>query len=53
MASIAWRRKKAITPSSLESSLGDFASIGGNATLKKCLYDYIINPCLHSEVHLL
>lgn len=52
MASIAWRRKKAITPSSLESSLGDFASIGGNATLKKCLYDYIINPCLHSEVHL-
>ena len=49
LTSIVWRTRK--TPTlSLEGSSDDFASIGGNAKLKECLYDYIINPCLHMEV---
>ena len=49
LASLVWRTRK--TPTlSLETSTQDFATIGGNAALKACLYDYIINPCLHMEV---
>ena len=49
LASLVWRTRK--TPTlSLEASSQDFATIGGNAALKACLYDYIINPCLHMEV---